>query len=448
MPTNEMVLFLDTNSLLHYPPINDVDWKAVAGTGTVRLVLCLQVVDELDSKKSDPRLSKRAARVIKEIESLLEQAGAVADGVLLEVFPYGIRAADFPDTLSPENPDDRIVHTVKKYLAGHPTAQAAVYSEDMGMGLRCKHHSIAVIKPDTSSRLTNPASEEEKKYQSAITELNNLKNRVPKLELVIAKPGAVRPDKELLLFDLPPLPVAPDLDAELREYAQAKGLQPMKKIHQASSIYLRGLAASEAFQQAGRFNDAIEEFNTAIQKHLHEYKEWLEARETLGVLDAHTLRFSIWLTNNGTTPADDLDLEIELPNLLSHVFEANGEEAELFKLPDAPNPPSPPGCPLPIDDFGRDIMSPHFGEPELVASQLPNLSRDGLGIAQHEDEGPFRLTYSCQRLKHHDHVHVGHVVAIIRSDSVRPFQAGYRVTVANPVQPVTGELHFVVRRSG
>jgi hypothetical protein len=49
MPADEMVLFLDTNSLLHYPPIKSVGWKAVCGTKSVRLVLCMQVVHELDS---------------------------------------------------------------------------------------------------------------------------------------------------------------------------------------------------------------------------------------------------------------------------------------------------------------------------------------------------------------------------------------------------------------
>jgi hypothetical protein len=69
-----MYLFLDTKSLLHYPPIKDLDWKAVCGCATVRLVLCLQVIHELDEKQDDPRLgdtlTEAGRKVAEEIKGI------------------------------------------------------------------------------------------------------------------------------------------------------------------------------------------------------------------------------------------------------------------------------------------------------------------------------------------------------------------------------------------
>ena len=172
-------LFLDTNTLLHYPPIKDVDWRAVCGCATVRLVLCLQVIHELDGKKDDPRLGNRASRAIKDIKAVRSAGGSLREGVTLVVFNYEIRAADFPATLSPDSKDDRIVHSVRKYLDEYPGVRAAVYTEDMGMSLRCEANGLAVVEPDPARRLENPQDEQTKKYRQAMSELNSLKNRLP-----------------------------------------------------------------------------------------------------------------------------------------------------------------------------------------------------------------------------------------------------------------------------
>ena len=71
MDDRHVHLFPDTNALLHYPQIKDVDWTSVAGATRVTLVICLQVVQELDDKKDDPRLRSRAERAIKEIRQLM-----------------------------------------------------------------------------------------------------------------------------------------------------------------------------------------------------------------------------------------------------------------------------------------------------------------------------------------------------------------------------------------
>jgi hypothetical protein len=44
-------LFLDTNVLLHYRRIDEIDWLSISGTDAVVLLICPIVVRELDHHK-------------------------------------------------------------------------------------------------------------------------------------------------------------------------------------------------------------------------------------------------------------------------------------------------------------------------------------------------------------------------------------------------------------
>lgn len=201
MPSDELALFLDTNTLLHYPPIKDVAWKDVCGCASVRLVFCLQVIHELDEKKHDPRLGDRASRTIKEISLIRSAGGNVREGVTLEIYNYEIRVADFPTTLSYDSKDDRIVYSVKKYLEEHPDSRVAVYTEDMGMSLRCEASSIPILEPDPRTRMENPQDELTKKYKSAINEINALKNRLPDFAGVVLQLNEIPSADKAPLFN-------------------------------------------------------------------------------------------------------------------------------------------------------------------------------------------------------------------------------------------------------
>ena len=156
MVMNSVTVFPDTNVLLHYPPLSQIDWCSLTASEAVKLVICLQVIHELDEKKNDSHLSDRAARAIKEISGLSESGLPARADVTLEVFNREVRLVEFPDTLSPDSKDDRIVHLVKAYQQQHTDEKVAVVTEDYGMKLRCKAHGIALFEPDKSKRLPTP----------------------------------------------------------------------------------------------------------------------------------------------------------------------------------------------------------------------------------------------------------------------------------------------------
>ena len=64
-----MTFFVDTNILLHYVPLDQVDWNEVCGTNSVTILIAPIVIEELDKQKrnSNAKISKRAKTVVKRI---------------------------------------------------------------------------------------------------------------------------------------------------------------------------------------------------------------------------------------------------------------------------------------------------------------------------------------------------------------------------------------------
>ena len=114
MSKDHLFLFPDTNGLLHYPSLTDVDWLTICDAKRVTLVFCMQVIHELDEKKDDPRLAGRAERVIREINRIRKSGDMVRHNVSLAIFNQELRADEFTDSLSPDSGDDRIVHLVQE----------------------------------------------------------------------------------------------------------------------------------------------------------------------------------------------------------------------------------------------------------------------------------------------------------------------------------------------
>jgi hypothetical protein len=430
-------LFLDTNSLLHYPLIRDVDWKAVCGSPSVRLLLCLQVIQELDEKKTHALMGDRAHRTIKEIEGLLEAGGAVKEGVSLEVFHYSPRVADFPSSMSPDNDDDKIVHSVKNYMEQHPGAAVAVYTEDLGMIVRCKAHGLTVVKPDKNRRLPTPLSEEEKKNRQLVNELNALKNRMPKLSVRVVPTGAVPSGENV--HELSKVWQAVDVQAEL---ARIKSEHPKQLARVDHPLYglrspLQALISPERWD---RYDKKLETFYGRYEAYVDLLNTWRE-------IASRTLRFDLWLVNTGNSPAQDVDLELLLPAIFKGVVESTSKTGKM--LQSEPGPPEPPEEPTPR--FPSAALDFSYVKPlPSVADQLGRIlaEREQQKVEVHPfAEDGFMIHANVKRLKHGDPRLLGTFFAAFRDwSSVGPFQATYTISASEIPQKVPGNVPFIVRK--
>ena len=431
--SDEFALFLDTNTLLHYPALSQFDWKSVCRSNQVRLVFCLQVISELDDKKDDSRLGVRAQKRIRELRELRRSNTVFQEGVSVEVFNYQPRSQDFPETLSHEAKDDRIVHSVLTFSKQNPAISVAVYSEDMGMALRCEAHGILVVEPDSGVRLANPESEQQKKHRLAVTELNELKKRVPELELIVTTTHVTQPVKQPAIFEVTGHWEDHDVAAELQKYVANAELHAMNK---------EEIAGGGLIPKLPQKQDAVHRYNDKLAEHVEEYGKWLKYRAMLEKIHAHLFRFQLWIKNTGNVPAEDIDLVIDIPNVLFTLFPDDTEEAKQLVLPE------PPKAPIRPTHFFVDFcVRDHFGLKELELLKMERIFNNQASVEQSEDGQSFRIRYSTKRLKHHDTANCGTMIAVLAPDKIRPFEMTYHMSAANLTNLIQGKIPMIVKKA-
>lgn len=152
------VIVYDTNALIHYKAASDIEWKQVVGVDSVRLVVPLIVVDELDRKRygTDSNTVSRAKAAQRVLLDLLgdtqpgrETVVPSKDGtVTLEVFmdERGHRRLQYAD----DEIIDRAILMQQLLGSARPVF---ILTHDAGMRFRADAAGIKVIRlPDKYSK--------------------------------------------------------------------------------------------------------------------------------------------------------------------------------------------------------------------------------------------------------------------------------------------------------
>jgi PIN domain len=134
---------VDTHVLLRFLPPDQVDWPTVVGAPTVRLVLPLRVVEELDEKKYTARddLADRARRLLSQLRThLAPTAGgptSLRSGVTIEV------PVDDEPRRRTVDADQEILDTCRELRSGGQSV--VLVTDDTGMTLRAISAGLRVV---------------------------------------------------------------------------------------------------------------------------------------------------------------------------------------------------------------------------------------------------------------------------------------------------------------
>lgn len=426
----KIAIFPDTNIFLHYPQLKDVDWKKVCNASRVVVVICMQVIRELDGKKDDPRLGERARRAIKEIRGIRASDGKIREDVELEIFNHEMRLSDFPDSLSPESPDDRIVHFAKQFSKVRPGCDVRIYSEDLGMAIRCEGHGIAVIEPDKICRLENPQTEEQKKYQQVVTELHQLKKLQPKIKVTLYTPGDSRDGPMRIDLKRPP---EVDIEMLIQLERQVLGLPDP-----AAPPLHGALADMNMLLSRERWGDYVDRCN----KYIEEYRKWLTEDAMLRHREAMEFSFSVSVANTGTTVGDDVDVYLKFPPVLEFLEDCEeGFLARRGRVSEKPKPPGRPGLTLwstyssHLDTRSLTVRPAPFTMPKFTVRGVPWSSISGTG------EAGFAIRMLLQKLNHHKHCDFGPFRACFSDwDHAAPFEVQLAIIAGNMVEKMESRI--------
>ena len=125
-------VFPDTTILIQYKPLNLVDWKALLGVDTIKLILAPSVIQEIkDIKNQDisSNLATRAAITLQTIERL--QAESQADASLFKLYFPDEPEIDFKaEGLDPNSVADLLVATIVDYQSHFALEYTTLFTED------------------------------------------------------------------------------------------------------------------------------------------------------------------------------------------------------------------------------------------------------------------------------------------------------------------------------
>jgi hypothetical protein len=134
---------LDTHVLLHFQPVEQVNWSEVIGEPQVRLDIPLRVIEELDEKKYTARdeLADRARGVLSHLRSVMS-ATAGAPTSLRTGLTIEVPIDDGPRSRGVDA-DQEILDTCRDLRAAGPAAY--LVTDDTGLTLRAQAAGLLVV---------------------------------------------------------------------------------------------------------------------------------------------------------------------------------------------------------------------------------------------------------------------------------------------------------------
>jgi hypothetical protein len=413
-----LALFPDTNVWLHFRPVREVDWCALTGAASVRLIVCGQVLDELDEKKYDSRLSDRATRALAVITAAIRAEAVLRPGVELAVL------ADAPEA-GTGNADAVVIRTAQEYAASHPGTEVAIVTADTGMVARCVARAVRCISMPESERLPMVQDEAARRYAKLADELAALKGRLPQLAVLARAAQSDGEWSRQLAVVLDPRVEAEDVESWVRDARRrAPPIGGPARPFAVAAAY--GISDAERRE----YNAALEKYYERVRAYVAARNDWLERR-------ARTICLELVIDNSGGGPAEDVVAEVRWPDYIEAVSVEEAEDADSVALFAEPDAPSPPPEPKPLAErVGRFHEGLGFRVPEFA---MPSLGPRNVTADMDTDKRG--VTVRIRKLNHHFQASLG--VCAMRFAAwpdVKPFEINYRLLTASHPAQVEGSV--------
>lgn len=442
------MVFLDTNIYLHYRLFDQIDWLEIVKANAVTIVIPPITVRELNKHKElhpRPRVKKRAGKVLKKLFALFESGSQAYLRDYIDVWLEDRDPIDFAAyQLSHEIQDDNLIASIIMFRDENPETEVVLVTSDAGLTLVAKANRLGISTTRLPDRFKLP--EEPDPEQARIKELENelreLKLQVPQLSLVFEN------GRQHIVFTLPH-PVEPTQDELEDEVRRIKQLFP-KMEHQSRQVrelpeHLASMAEAVADLSASLGNtilpEDIDDYNTSLDKFYQKYGEYLKRNIRHQNLKRRAIKFDIFVANDGSAPAEDIDVFMHFPD----GFRLTDEEG----FPKSPRPPEPPRKPrTQMQKLYESISGPLVSMPSLTPYMPdPILPAPNVSAPIIKQTNSYDVSFHVQRVKHKLQEPCEPLYVIFESfEGAQSFHIDYQILAANVPNEVTGQLHIVVEK--
>lgn len=399
-----MNIVLDTNILLHYKNFEDIPWLEETGCGDITIVLTAMVQEEIDDKKDNEKgkIQKRAKAVSSRIADYILNGDTGKFPVKYVESAYATEEERRQYHL--DRNDNQILYDVMK--SGMDKESVIVVSSDNAMLIRAKQQGFKIHRLDDKYLLKEEPSKEEKEAQAAIKELERLKNRLPKPELVFDNGESFIQIKRVM-----PL----DREAEVcKRMMELRQKWPEKTI-EGEQVSLLGYTYSNVSP------DMITSYNASRNKYLEMSEQKIRLEVERDDLMLRMKEVNIILVNKGTAATGKMNIFVEISERVKLYCEESKKKVE-FKEPVTPS--YYPGLsPIP------SLYS--FYTPNVEMWNMVDYIRDG------------ELKIASEPLNHH--IQHGVFTFYVDSATCENFKMKWFIADGALPDPVTGVLNVSFR---
>ena len=438
--SDEMYCFLDTDVLMHFTDFDQADWVTFLNAKQVYLVLPITVVHELNKHKDDgskPGLQQRARDLLPKIAKLLRRAKGpvrIKEGVFLMSSRKEPRIQWSELELDENVQDDRILARILLFKNEYLERDVRFLTNDYAVMLKADDRDIPTLMPD--GKILAPKtlkSTVEAELEAARKELNEYKNRAPKLEI-----GFDDGQKTAETIKCPSSGYNTQ-HAEILAQALNEEYIPKQIITQRAD-FERILKAAK-----GRASDYdVMEFTDDYV----EYLEKLEAARKRDFMSKYGRRceLTFLIRNVGTAPITDLVIDLSFP-AGTLVIDADDERREIL----VPKEPKASWMPAPARAFGLTGLGLGTDMPNFALLPPRDPTWDLLGEVRRSQatyRGPLCnqtteshiVTYLAKKLRHEGSWVMPPVIAYLIPKNSQGFPIKYEIFSDQGLKKKAGTL--------
>src|SRR5260370_19398538 len=437
---DEVYCFIDTDVLMHFTDFDQADWVTFLNAKQVYLVLPITVVNELNKHKDDgskPGLQKRARDLLPRIAKLLVGAKGpvrLKEGVFLMATRKEPRIEWSALELDEKVQDDRILARLLLFKEEYPERDVRFLTNDYSAILKADDREIPTLIPD--GKVLAPKalkSTVEAKLEATRKELNEYKNRVPKLEF-----GFDDGQKTTETIMRPSSGYNAQY-AEVLMHALNEEYIPKQIIEQRAEF--------EEILKAAK-GHASDYDVTEFSEDYEEYLKKLEAARKRELMSKYGQRckLTFLIQNGGSAPITDLAIDLAFP-AGTLVIDAYDERKEIM----VPKEPKASWMPGPARAFGMKGLGPGIA-PTVAAFALPldptwDLLRE-VRRSQATYQEPLCnqtteshiVTYLAKKLRHEGSWIMPPVVAYLIPKNSQGFSINYEIFSDQGLKKISGTL--------
>jgi hypothetical protein len=444
-------IYIDTNIFLHYQPFDQIDWSEIAKSDNVLLIIPPVTIRELNHyKDSQSRLhiKKRSSEAIRKLTQLFDTGitAKLRDNVSIK-FEDRDPVIDYSTTyLNPNIQDDQLIASMLMDRKESPECNLVLITSDLGLALSTKagRHGITTIRMPENLRIVDEPDQNENKIKQLEQQVRELNIRVPSLLLSFedgSQHSTFNISKPIILNQS-------DIDQKKTEltgkYPKRESIGSLKKSTSSELNLSEDKLLTIQFALGSITQEEIDRYNNEVESYIASYPDYLVIKLNYENMNRRTIRLNILLANEGTMPAEDIDVYMHFPDGF-RLLEEND-------LPPSPRPPAQPTPPMTefeklsasmrnLSVYNFPSLGSSYGH-TTTSAPPPNVSSPHIKRTNSYD-----VQFHIQRVKHNMQVNFDTLFIIFNSyEESSSFSIEYQILAANLPKKVTGNLHVVIEK--